>query len=117
MVPGWLEERFYTGQITLSNGGQNRFPFFAKHSPHFAIVHFPPRVQRTSGNELFHSPYNAAFQADLDAMGMRGGFCENILDDAFCQFSGSLVLFLYNHNPHSWFDIGPAYLAHNDNSL
>ena len=50
-------------------------------------------------------------------MGMSGGFCEDILDDAFRQSSGSLILLLYNHNPRSRFDIGPAYLAHNDYSL
>jgi len=50
-------------------------------------------------------------------MGMRGGFREDILDDAFRQFSGSLILFLHNHNPRSRFDIRPEYFAHNDNSL
>ena len=67
------------------------------------------RSLRTSGNDLFHAPYNAAFQTDLDTMGMRGGFREDVLDDSFRQFSGSLVLFLYDHNTRSRFDIRPGY--------
>ena len=67
---------------------------------------------RTSGNELFHSPYYAGFQANLDPMGMRGRFCENVLDDPLRQFSGSLVLLLYNHDADSRFDIGPHYSVH-----
>jgi len=54
----------------------------------------PERSMRASGNELFHAPYNAAFQTNLDPMWMCGGFRENILDDAFRKFSGSLILFL-----------------------
>jgi hypothetical protein len=49
---------------------------------------------RTSGNELFHAPYNAAFQTNLDTMRMCGGSRENILDDAFRKYFGSLILFL-----------------------
>jgi hypothetical protein len=67
---------------------------------------------RTSGNELFDAPYNAAFQTDLDPMGVRGGFCEDILDDPFRQFSGSLILLLHNHNACSRFDMGPDVSVH-----
>jgi phage head maturation protease len=66
----------------------------------------------TSRNEFFHAPYNAAFQTDLDPMGMRGGFREDILDDPLRQFSGSLVLFLYNHDACSRFDMGPDFSVH-----
>jgi hypothetical protein len=52
--------------------------------------------QGASAVNGFDSPYKPVFQADLDPVGMRGGFCQNIPDDAFCEFSGSLVLFQYN---------------------
>jgi hypothetical protein len=67
----------------------------------------PERSMRISGNELFHTPYNATFQTNLDPMWMCGGFRENILDDAFRKFSGSLILFLYNLNTRSRFDVRP----------
>ncbi len=70
------------------------------------------RLMRTSGNELFHAPYNAAFQTNLDPMWMCGGFCENILDDAFRKFSGSLILFQYNLNTRSRFDVRPCDSVH-----
>jgi len=67
---------------------------------------------RTSGNELFHAPYNATFQTNLDPMWMCGGFRKNILDDAFRKFSGSLILFLYNLNTRSRFDVSPDDSVH-----
>lgn len=42
---------------------------------------------------LFDSPDRPAFQADLNAMGMGWRFCQNILHNSFCEFSGSLILF------------------------
>jgi len=71
-----------------------------------------PFTKFTSGNELFHAPYNAAFQTNLDPMWMCGGFRENILDDAFRKFFGSLILFLYNLNTRSWFDVRPDDSVH-----
>jgi hypothetical protein len=53
---------------------------------------------------------------------MGGRFRENILDDALRELAGSLILFLYNLNTHSRFDVRPndfyhlydllAYLSH-----
>ena len=63
-------------------------------------------------NELFHAPYDAAFQTNLDPMWMCGGFRENIFDDAFRKLSGSLILFLYNLNTRSWFDVRPDDFFH-----
>ena len=72
----------------------------------------PERSMRTSGNELFHASYNAAFRTDLDTMEMRGRFRENLLDGAFRQFSGSLILFPFNHDAYSRFDIGSHFSVH-----
>lgn len=72
----------------------------------------PERSMQTSMYDLFHSPYNAAFQTDLDPVWMRSGFGENLLDDAFRQFSGSLILLLYDLNTRPRFDVYPAYSIH-----
>jgi len=45
-------------------------------------------------------------------MGMCGRFRENILDDALRESSGSLVLFLYNFNTHSRFNVRPEDSIH-----
>jgi len=77
----------------------------------------PEGSMRTSGNDLSHSPYDAAFQTTFDTMGMRCGFSEDILDDPLRQFSGSLILLLYNLNTRSSFNVRPDYFAHNDKRL
>jgi len=78
----------------------------------WTLLRCPERPMRISGNELFHAPYNAAFQTNLDSMWMCVGFRENILDDAFRKFSGSLILFLHNRNTRSRFDIRPDDSVH-----
>lgn len=40
----------------------------------------------------FDPPHKAVFQVNLDSVGMCGGFCQNIPDDAFGKLSGSLIL-------------------------
>ena len=45
-------------------------------------------------------------------MWMCGGFRENILDNAFRKFSGSLILFLHNRNSRSRFNIRPDNSVH-----
>ena len=61
-------------------------------------------------HDLFHPPHLPIRQADLDPMWMIRGFGENILDDAFGQFAGTLILFQYNEHRHTRFD-GCASLA------
>jgi hypothetical protein len=47
-----------------------------------------------------------AFQPDLDAMGMSGGFGQDILDDTLGEFSGTLILHQDDSNLQAGFDFG-----------
>ena len=42
--------------------------------------------------DLFDPPDCTAFQADFDAVRMRGGFGQDVLDNSCRQFSGALIL-------------------------
>jgi hypothetical protein len=55
--------------------------------------------------DLFDPADYAALQAHLDAVRMRGGSRKNILDDAFGQFAGALILFLDDPHTRSRFNI------------
>ena len=55
-------------------------------------------------NNFLHPPDNPALQPHLDAMGVSGGLCQNILYDPFGQFAGALVFFLDDLNPDAGFD-------------
>ena len=41
---------------------------------------------------LLDSADLTALQPDLDAMGMGGGFCQDILDNTLGEFAGTLIL-------------------------
>jgi hypothetical protein len=60
---------------------------------------------------FFHTTHDTRFKADFDAVGMRRGLGQKILHDAFGPFSGPLVLFLYDSDPISGFDMGPVLSA------
>ena len=48
---------------------------------------------------LFHPPNLPTLQTDLDAVRVSRRIRQNIFDDAFGQFPGSLVFLLHNRNP------------------
>jgi|GEM_PF-5016974 len=54
---------------------------------------------------IFHPADDAAGQADLDAMGMKGGLCENVLNHPFGQPAGALILLLNHLDPGSRFNV------------
>jgi hypothetical protein len=54
-------------------------------------------------------PDKAVFQADLYSVGMHGGFCQDILHDAFGTLPGSLVLLQHNRNLQAGHNIGSFY--------
>jgi hypothetical protein len=60
---------------------------------------------RVSLNYFFHPAYNSTDQAHLDSVGVDRRIGENIHDDPFRQFSGSLILFPYHFDPRSLFDV------------
>jgi hypothetical protein len=41
---------------------------------------------------LFDSADSTTFQADFNTMGMGWGFSQDIFDNPFCEFPGSLIL-------------------------
>jgi hypothetical protein len=56
-------------------------------------------------NYFFDSAYNSGDQAHFDSVRMDGRAGENILDDPFRQFSGTLILFPYHFDMRSLFNV------------
>ena len=54
--------------------------------------------QSILGTDLFNPAYYTAGEAHLDAVGMTGGFGENILNYPFGKNSTALIMFLYNQH-------------------
>jgi len=54
---------------------------------------------------VFYSPNGTAFQTDFDAMGMCWGFCQDVFDNSFGEFSRSLILFQDDEDSKAWFYI------------
>lgn len=54
----------------------------------------------------------AVSQPDLDAVGMKGGFGQDILDNASGQSSGALVFFQHDINLYSGFYIPAIFPIH-----
>ena len=52
-------------------------------------------------------PHKAIFQPNLDPVGMCGGFCQDIPDNAFGELPGPLVLLQYNGYFHTGPNMGP----------
>lgn len=69
-------------------------------------------ISEGRGIELFDPPDSAAFQADLNTMGMGRGFCQDSPDNSFREFSRALILFADDENPPANFDIVPIGGSH-----
>jgi hypothetical protein len=41
---------------------------------------------------LFNPTDHTILQPDFNAMGVGWGFCQDVFDNSFCQFSGALIL-------------------------
>jgi hypothetical protein len=54
----------------------------------------------------------SVFEHDFDAVGMLRGFGEDSLNDALCQLSAVLMLFLHNTHFHSWLDLRSSLTIH-----
>src|ERR1043165_9649467 len=55
-------------------------------------------------HDLFDASHGSAFQTDFDPMRMRRGFCEDIFDHTFCQFTCALILFQDDEHSQSGFN-------------
>ena len=64
-------------------------------------------------HNLFHAPDLPALQTDLDAVRMIRGLGEDVLDDAFRQLAGALILFQDDQDLHPWFDVRADLTIHN----
>jgi hypothetical protein len=63
-------------------------------------------------DDLFDTPYLSILQTDLDAMRVVRGLGENILHNAFGEFTCTLILFQDNKDSASGFDIGAGLSIH-----
>jgi hypothetical protein len=68
-----------------------RIECFIFHGKYF-FLSFCQRVDLRSAVNGSDPPHKAVSQANLYPVGMSGGFCQNIPDDAFGKLSGFLVL-------------------------
>jgi len=61
---------------------------------------------------LFDSTDDTALQAHLDSVGMGAGFCQNIGNNAVCEYTRALILLPDNLNLHSHFNISSMISVH-----
>jgi hypothetical protein len=61
---------------------------------------------------LFDPADLAVFQADLYAVGMKRGFCQDIFNYTFGQLSGALVFLQGNQNMRSRSDVSAICAVH-----
>jgi hypothetical protein len=68
--------------------------------------------QHSSLKNFLYAPNHSANEHHFDAMRMSWRACQQFLNDAFGQLSGSLILFLHNPNLPARPDIGSYLTVH-----